>query len=340
MRIGNHVYLALSVAAVALAADSGAQPRKDAKHPAGATARAGIPTPGVQIPFASLKAEAEIAAAPEWIGGTDSLLLPNAEKGTLDRLDPKTNKPGDAIADLKNPCGGAVTAFGSIWVPRCDTHTIARLDPKTFKITASAPVAIAAALPALAATADSVWVLTDNKTTLSRVDPDRNAVVAELRLPAGCNSIAFGESALWVTCPSDNRVLRVNPQTNLVEKYIDVSDTPESLAIGENSIWVYCRKEGKVERIDPKTNKSAKIIETSVPGAAGAIAVGLGSVWVTQEGFPLTRIDPAAEKVVQQFYGAGGGALHIAVNALWLTNRPAKTLWRIDPKRVAATLAE
>ena len=77
-----------------------------------------------------------------------------------------------------------------------------------------------------------------------------------------------------------------------------------------------------------------------MPGAAGALAYGLGSLWLTQEGFPLTRIDAQAEKVVQQFWGAGGGAIQIAGNSLWLSNRNEKTLWRLDPKRVAATLAE
>ena len=354
MRNPMGVYAALNLAVVAMpailfspaiqAANSsgreagGPQVKKDPKHtPA---ARAGIQTPGVQIPFAALKAEAEVAAAPAWIGVADSLLLPNAEKGTLDRLDLKTNKPVDSIADLSEPCGGAITAFGSVWVPGCPAQALVRIDPKTWKVTGKVATGAGAAQPALAASADSVWVLSDNKTTLSRVDPDQNAVVAEIRLPAGCNSLTFGETALWATCPSDGHLVRINPQTNLVEKYIEVAGEPEAIAIGEGSVWVYCRKEGKIERIDPKTNKSVKIIETGVPGAHGEMAIGLGSLWLTQEGFPLTRIDPQTEKVVQQFFGAGGGAIQIAANSLWLSNRAEKTLWRIDPKRVAATLAE
>jgi virginiamycin B lyase len=348
MRIPIGVYLAIPLMAAAVfaasnvasdKAEGGPQVKKDAKHSV-ATPKAGIKTPGVQILFASLKAEAEVGAAPAWIGIADSLLLPNAAKGTLDRLDPKANKLGDPVAELVKPCGGAITAFGSVWVPSCASQSLVRLDPKTWKVTAKAATGVGSAQPALAASADSVWVLSDDKTTLSRVDPDQNLVVAELRLPAGCNTLTFGETALWVTCPSQDRLLRINPQTNLVEKYIEVSGEPEAVAIGENSIWVYCRKEGKVERIDPKTNKSTKTIETGVPAAAGGIAIGLGSVWVTQEGFPLTRIDPQTEKVVQQFWGPGGGAIQVAVNSVWLTNLNEKTLWRIDPKRVAATLAE
>jgi virginiamycin B lyase len=200
---------------------------------------------------------------------------------------------------------------------------------------------VGSAIPAVAANPDSVWILSDDKTTLSRIDPDQNKVVSELRLPAGCNTLTFGEAALWVTCPSENRVLRINPQTTLVEKRIEVSPQPSALAIGESSLWVLCLKDGKVERIDPKTNKVTKTIETGVAGAtAGGIAVGQGSVWVTLTGFPITRIDPLSEKVAQQFWGAGGGAIQLGQGSVWLTNLQEGTLWRIDPKRILATLAE
>jgi virginiamycin B lyase len=202
-------------------------------------------------------------------------------------------------------------------------------------------VGVGSATPAVAAAADSIWLITDDKTTLSRIDPDQNRVVSELRLAAGCNTLSFGETALWLTCPAENRIIRVNPETNLVEKRIEVSTGPHALAIGENSIWALCLKDGKVEQIDPKTNKVAKTIDLEVAGSSeGGIAVSAGTIWVTLPGFPLTRIDSATGKVMQQFWGAGGGAIQFAFNSLWLSNLHLGTLWRIDPKRVVATLAE
>jgi virginiamycin B lyase len=313
------------------------------KKPAAAPG-VGIKTPGVQIPITSLKAEAEIAAGPEWIGVADLLLVPNSGKGTLDRLDPKTNKLTDPVPGVAKPCGGTVTAFGSIWVASCADRSLVRIDPKTWQVTAKVASGAGAAPFSVAASTDSVWIFSDNRTTLSRVDPEQGQVVAEIRLPSGCTALGFGEAALWAACPSEDRVLRINPQTNLVEKRIEVSSGPRALAIGENSIWVLCEKDGKVDRIDPKTNKVATRIDLLVPGSIessrGGIVVGQGSVWVTLDGFPLTRIDPATEKVVQQFWGAGGGAIQFAANAIWLSNLHEGTLWRLDPKRIQATLAE
>jgi streptogramin lyase len=214
------------------------------------------------------------------------------------------------------------------------------VDAKKWEQTAKIATGVNKATPSIAAASDSVWLFTDDRTTLARVDPDQNQVVAEIRLPAGCSALVFGEAALWAACPAEDRVLRINPQTNVVEKRIEVGPRPHALDVGEGSVWVLCEKEGKIDRIDPKTNKVSKTIDLAVPGVAGAISVGLGSVWVTMDGFPLTRIDPGTEKVVQQFWGAGGGALHIAGGALWLSNIKEGTLWRLDPKRVQATLAE
>lgn len=332
MRLRFAVYLCAAIGVYAAT-----QPKKEANRPP-AVPTAGIKTPGVQIPFASLKPDAEFTSVAEWMAFTDAPLL--ADEKSLYRIDAKKNELGTPVASLNKPCGAAVSAFTSLWIPACGDQALVRIDPKTWKITATVSSGAGEAKPAVAATADSIWYFSDNKTTLSRVDPEQNEVVAELRLAAGCNTLTFGEAALWVTCPSENRVVRVDPNTNLVDKRIEVSAQPASLAIGESSVWVYCQKEGKIERIDPKTNKVIKTIELGVPGAEGSIAVGQGSVWASLAGFPLMRIDPLTEKVVQQFWGPGGGAVYVGQNSIWVANLPDGKLWRVDPKRVAATLAE
>ncbi|HKD09790.1 MAG TPA: hypothetical protein VKB79_28045 [Bryobacteraceae bacterium] len=343
MRVLSGLLTAIAV----LGAVSGGQPAdknaktKGAKTTALATPRNGIKTPGVQIPFASLKAEATIEAPskPAWIFfSAGTVFAP--DQASLQKIDVKTNKPGDPVAGLKHPCGGMVSAFGSLWVPDCGSQSLLRIDPKTYKVTATIGSGAADVAGAIASSPDSVWLLSDRKATLSRIDPDQNAVVGEFRLPADCHSLAFGETSLWVACRSEGKILRINPATNLVDKTIDVSAAPESVALGENSVWVLCLKDGKIDRIDPKTNKVTKTIDLNISGAEGSLAFGEGALWVTMTGFPLTRIDPQSETVAQQFYGEGGGAIQTSAGAIWLSNRAEGKLLRIDPKRVLATLAE
>ena len=313
------------------------------KAPAPAPPKAGIKTPGIQIPFEILKPEAQVPVeTPGWISVGDSVFVPNKSKDALVRIDPKTNKALDSVPDLKKPCAGAVMAFSTLWVPNCGAQTVTRFDTKTNKATATLASGIADVTLGIAATPDSIWMITDSKTTLSRIDPTENKIVAEMRLPAACNSVAYGETSLWVTCPSETRILRINPATNLVDKRIDVSAGPRAVAFGAGSVWVLCEKEGKVERIDPKTNKVIKTIDLAVPNAGGNLAFGDGFIWVTQTGFPLTRIDPQADKerVAQQFWGDGGGLVSASPGAIWLSNVTKGTVEKFDPKRVIATLAE
>jgi streptogramin lyase len=300
---------------------------------------AGVKTPGVPIPFGNLVPEVEIALPgnPGWLFfSSGSLYAPSGD--TVAKIDAKTNKIGDPVNGVSQPCGGMVNAFGALWSPQCGNGTLVRIDPKTLKIAASINTGVSRAHGAIASSADSIWLLTDDKTTLSRIDPEQNLVVGEIRLMAGCESLILAEKSLWVACPSRNKVMRINPATNVVDEAITVSAQPISLSAGEEgAIWVLCRKDGKVERIDSKTNKVAKSIELEVPDADGSITFGEGWLWVSQKGFPLARIDTKLETVVQQFHGAGGGgALITSKGTLWLAT--AAGVMRIDPKRVLATL--
>jgi virginiamycin B lyase len=299
----------------------------------------GIKTPGIQIPFARLKPEAQVetSAKPEWLFSANTAFAP--AKDGIDRIDPKTNQKLDPITGLKKICGGMSSAFDSLWAPDCATSSLARIDAKTFKVMNTIATGVASVPGVIAATPDSIWLLSDDKTTLARIDPDQNLVVSEIRVPAGCRSLVFGEAALWLACPAENKVLRINPANNLIDKAIEVAAQPEALAVGSASVWALCRKDGKVDRIDPKTNKVSKTIDLGVPNADGALAFGEGFLWATQTGFPLTRIDTASEGVIQQFYGEGGGAIAVSPGAIWLANVKGSIV-RIGPKRVLATIPE
>jgi streptogramin lyase len=337
MRVNGPLYLsACFLAAVSASAFA------PAKLPGGArVTTAGVKTPGVQIPMVSLQPEAEIlleAAAESVFVNGDAAFV--ATKSQLLPMNLKATKIDAAIGAFKAPCSNLINAFRSTWVPNCAESKIDRWDAKGAKITASVAVPVSSNRQSVAASADSVWVLGDEKTTLSRIDPDDNKVVAEIRLPVACNSILFAENAIWVTCPKDSKVFRVDPNTNVVVNRIEVPAQPTSLTFGEASVWVFCKTDGKIVRVDPKTNKVSATVELKTPGLDGEIAFGEGFIWASSPGFPLMRIDPASDKVVQQFVGDGGGQVYFGGGSVWAFNLKPNTLSRFDPKRIKATLAE
>ena len=305
-------------------------------------AKPGVKAPGVQIPITTLKPEAvfEVPGSPDWIAVGDAVLISNKPKNSVARIDPKTNKVAETIMVGKAPCSGLAIGFDSLWVPNCGDQTVSRIDLKTNKVTATFPIGIADSEGGLAVSPDSVWMLTDKNGTLARIDPASNKVVAEIYVAPGSYMAAFGENAVWITSTKGNLVSRVDPNTNLVTETIPVGKAPRFLAVGEGAVWTLNQGDGTVSRIDPKTNKVVATIEAGVPGEGGDIATGEGSVWVTSFGFPISRVDPATNKVVQQFVGKGGDALRVGLGSVWLSNYEAGTVWRIDPKRIAATQAE
>jgi DNA-binding beta-propeller fold protein YncE len=311
--------------------------------------KTGVKTPGVQIPITNLKPEAEIplaAAAGSFLFTADQVLISIPSANQILRVEGRSNKVLEPFSGVVKPCGGMATAFRNLWVVNCGSRSVARLETATGKSVAGIEAGSGSAPYAIASSPDSIWVLTDDKTTLTRIDPDTNAIVSEIRLPASCRSVSFAVNSLWVACPGEKRVLRIDPQTNFVTARIEVTPEPVSIAFGgaaaENSIWVFSRKEGKVARIDPKNNKVIATIDLGFTNADGNLVFGDGFVWVSAPGFPITKISTQLEKekVVQQFAGDGGGMIQFGLNSVWLTNTSYNNVWRIDPKRVAATFAE
>jgi YVTN family beta-propeller protein len=319
------------VCAAALAQDAPAPPKTT-----------GPLKPGVRIPIARLTPDAvfEVPGSPDWIAVDESVWISNEPKDSVTRIDPKANTVVETITPGKRPCSGLAAGFGSLWIPNCGDRTLARVDLKTGKVTATISTTIANAEGGIATGAGSVWLLTDRKGTLARFDPDTNKEVAEIRVAPGSYSLAFGEGAVWVTSSEKSVVTRVDPQTNLVVETIPVGKAPRFIAVGEGAVWTLNQGDGTVSRIDPKTNKVAATIEAGVPGPGGDISAGEGSVWVTAFGFPISRIDPAVNKVVQQFVGVWGVSFRVGLGSVWLSNLKAGNVWRIDPKRIAATLPD
>jgi virginiamycin B lyase len=304
--------------------------------------RPGVKTPGVRVPIERLKPDAifPVPGTPDWLAIDEAVWVSNEPKDTVSRLDPTTNTVTATVQVGSRPCSGLAAGFGSLWVPNCGDQTMSRVDLKTNKITATIKTTVANSEGGIAAGAGSVWLMTDTKGTLARFDPATNAVVAEIYVASGSYGMTFGEDAVWVTSTEHSTVARVDPRTNLVVETIPVGKSPRFIAAGGGAVWTLNQGDGSVSRIDPKTNKVVATIEVGVPGPGGEIAYGEGSVWVTSFEFPLSRIDPARNAVVQQFAGAGGDAVRVGLGSVWLSNLRAGNVWRLDPRRVEATLPE
>ena len=279
----------------------------------GATHADGPELKAVQHPMSELHAIAKfsIPGSPDWVAIGDSIWISNKPKNNISRLDVTTNKVGAVITVAKDPCSGLAIAFGSVWTPICSDGSVQRVDPKSQKIVATIASGVANTEGGITAGGGSIWMPSDAAGVLSRIDPATNKVVSKISIPPGSFTAAFEAGSVWITGTKSNVLTRVDAKTEKVVATIPVGPTPRFLATGLGSVWTLNQGDGSVSRVDPATNKVSATIEVGVPGEGGDIAVGEGAVWVTAMGKPLSKIDPATNRVVTQYVGKGGDALRV-----------------------------
>lgn len=270
-----------------------------------------------------------VDGTPDWMAVTeDSVWVASSPKNAVVQLDVKTNKVGRTVT-VGKPCSGLAYGFGSIWSPSCSEHKLVRFHAETGAIEATINAGPADSEGGITTGAGSVWMVTDKKGVLSRIDGQTNEVVKAIEVPAGSVACTFGRDAVWVSAPDQSVVARVDPKTNQVTDKIAVGKAPRFITFGAGSAWTLNQGDGTISRIDG-ANRKVININAGLPGEGGEIAYGEGAVWATLFGFPITKVDTSTNKVVQQWKGKGGDSIRAAHGSVWLTFLSDKKVWRID----------
>jgi len=311
------------------------------QQPAGSTAKQKPGVPGVQAPMSFLIPDAQysieangIKGGPDWLAVTEDSVWTNS-RGTnmVFRMDAKSDKILAAVP-VPKPCSGFAVAAGTLWSPSCDEHVIYRIDLKTNEVLAKVPVGPANTEGGIAFGAGSAWMPSDPKGIVSRIDPATNKVTAEISVPPDSFTAVYGYNLVWVSSTAKSVVSVIHPASNKVIAEIPVGPNPRFMAAGEGFVWTLNQGSGTVTKIDPRTMKVVATIDAGVPGTGGDIATGEGALWVTQKSIPVSRIDPASNKVTAQLTGPGGDAMRIGHGYVWLSNGREGKVWRFLAQKV------
>jgi virginiamycin B lyase len=292
---------------------------------------AGVRTSVVQHEMAELVPVATFAVEgrPDWMTVTqDAVWVASSNVNHVVRLDAKTNQSGK-IVTVAEPCAGLATGFASLWIPSCGDHIVVRVDAETGRLQAKVTASPADDEGGIAVGAGSVWIVTSKDGELARIDPATNSVKAHIRIPAGSFNPVFANGSIWITSNAGNTLVRVDPAINRVISETPVGPKPRFLTVGEGSIWVLNQGDGTVARVDPSTGKRTALISAGIPGEGGEITIGLGAVWASVIGHPITRIDPETNTVVGQWHGSGGDSILVGHGSLWLTDLIGAKVWRL-----------
>jgi peptide/nickel transport system substrate-binding protein len=185
----------------------------------------------------------------------------------------------------------------------------------------------------LAAGAGSIWAVSPQRQTVSRIDSKTLDIVQTIDVGSGPGGIAYSREAraVWVANGGDGTLSRIDQATNRVVDTPSVGNVPVAVAAGFGSVWVTNAGDRTVVRLDAKTGLLLKAIPTGDVGRG--IAIGGGAVWVSDDiRGRVSRIDPRTNEVTEQVpVGGGATALAYGADSVWVANGLDRTVMRIDP---------
>ena len=244
-----------------------------------------------------------------------------------------------ATVAMGKPCGAMALYRHVLWVADCKDGTLNRIDTKTMQKRA---IATGIANPAgelnVVAGAGSIWVASEEKGVIARVDPRTNTVTASIAVNPGTYYLAFGHGALWAVSGKGQSIQRIDPRTNTVVKTTALGKEPGFLAAGAGAVWVQEQGDGTVARIDPNSGDVSGRVKVGTALKWGDIDTGGGMVWLrTTEDQTFVVIEPTSMTIRARVGKAeGSGALRYTGKGLWTSAHDVHTLtWWPDPARIA-----
>lgn len=281
--------------------------------------------------------------------GEGSVWVANNADGTVTRVDARERKPvGRPVRVGSGPLAIAV-GESSVWVATGEGR-LARIEPGTGRV-AGTPAEVPGA-GGVAVGAGAVWVTRRDSASVVRVDPASGQVEgAPIQVGRQPTDVAVAAGAVWVANSGDGTVTRIDPAAARPEGApIRIGRAQVlALAASDDGIWAAgtdspLAERIAVARIDPRTGEVASRGGPVPGGIPMRLAVGLGSVWVTDAGgSPATaekpaapgvrRLDPGSARLVGSRLGVGAGPSGIAVGAgaVWVTSSGEGTVTPIEP---------
>lgn len=266
-----------------------------------------------------------VAITPDavWVGSTGPF--------AVHKIDPKTNARVATVRLGGEPCAGLATGFGSLWVPLCGKPSrLARVDLAAGRLSEVLKVGPAGPEGGITTSPDGIWIVTDKRGSLARIDPATGKVRQTIRVPAGSYNPFYADGKIWVTRAHGSGITAVDAATGVLLSTTPTGPGPRFLTAGAGAVWTLNQGDGSLTRVDARTRLATHTTALGTPGKGGDISFGAGMVWTTVWKVPLSMIDGASAALRCRWIGAGGDSLGIGHGAIWLTDYHAGMVSRIE----------
>jgi len=266
--------------------------------------------------------DAECSQGPACLGRSDLIVGAHTTRTLGVKLSAlgagELGRYGRMLVDVDVLVGRYAPAGGDI------TVALSQTPPKDEIAVGNNPGAIAVGAP-------SAWVANFDDGTLTRLNAATGAVVGSpSKVGSSPSALAVGGRSVWVGEESSDRVVRLSARSGRPDgKPILAPQGPDELATGLGSLWVGGANDGDITRI---AMASGRVVGRPIKlVGSGPLAFADGSLWVSNGGSEVRRVDAATGKVITvirvpefpQAMTAGRGRV-------WIANGDGATLTEID----------
>ena len=227
--------------------------------------------------------------------------------------------------------GGAVSAFGAVWVANDTAGTLARIDPRTNRVTRR--VRLRPGVFSVARGFGALWVVNYKRNALTRVDP-RSGRVRSVRVGAVPFDVLAAYGRVWVTAWAAGRLVEVDPRSLKVVRRIRIGPRPTGLHAAGGALWVgFGRSATAIARVEPATRKIERV-EVGVRAPSWFVA-GTRDLWIQAADNVLVHVDPAKRRVVGTLsFGRTLAQGSLAPDGtLWISDKEQNLVYRVDPAK-------
>jgi YVTN family beta-propeller protein len=217
-----------------------------------------------------------------------------------------------------------------------EANSVAVIDPSSRRLLAH--VGVGGRPGPLAQAAGSVWVANLDDNTITGIGARSRRPVGTSTVGRPISDMTAAGNSLWIS-EAGAGVAQWDATVNGVAKWTSVSvydhpgflqsaGTPQPLAVDASSLWM--GQDGAVTRLDATGTRRPVLIKGV--DSVNAIAVGAGATWVSDTGNDVVS-KIVGDSVVGNPIptGAGPGAIAVADGSVWVAERYANKVARIDP---------
>jgi streptogramin lyase len=226
----------------------------------------------------------------------------NHDNHTISRIDARTNRIATTIT-FPPPVGYLSASSDAVWVASYAINVVRKLDPRTNRVVATLPVDGGPTNMAIGS--DALWICNHGSTQygVTRIDPQTNKVLAQIDIGSDpgyrCDGIGASSGAVWAVLLDD------------------------TAANGQGA-------DVALARVDPATNRTVARVTLPTARDGYLVTADERNVWAVSPDYGLYRIDPSSNRIVEELYAPGSYSVALGAGSVWVTDGQTGAVLRIN----------